>query len=452
MIRLNNTQFFHFLHRADALRRSGSLCDAVITVNHHTFRAHRLVLACASTRLARKLDQEETDHQVQCTLEDISPRTFQQVLDFVYMQTLEVSVDDLRRLLAAARTLEMWPLEEECQHHLDALLRETEEEGQRLQKGRGSHDEADVKKKRREEDKLQDERKKSATTLSRDSVITSSVSHMMPSSSWTFPSHMWSSVSTLRRIAENYSNFIAAQPSAAHAITLPDHVIHMQDPRYTNAAAAHCSAVASLHARYTQHHYTASAGMASSTKQELHAGKKARLKADKNIELSYPNVLRVDTVKACTHRRDAVQPESASSPAGESCARCRLFGKDPQSNAQDHRGERQYQCQHCPKKFSLKHQLDTHHRVHTGEKPFECRLCGQRSRDFSAMIKHLRTHGGASPYQCTLCLEFCSSLVAMQRHVRSHPLHDFPQDWSISSTYLYTSHASQHSRNNAGEC
>ena len=75
-----------------------------------------------------------------------------------------------------------------------------------------------------------------------------------------------------------------------------------------------------------------------------------------------------------------------------------------------------------------------------GEKPFECRLCGQRSRDYSAMIKHLRTHSGAAPYQCTLCLEFCNSLVAMQRHIKSHPVQDFPPNWTINSTYLYTSH------------
>ncbi|XP_045069251.1 zinc finger and BTB domain-containing protein 16-A-like [Coregonus clupeaformis] len=89
-------------------------------------------------------------------------------------------------------------------------------------------------------------------------------------------------------------------------------------------------------------------------------------------------------------------------------------------------------------RFSLKHQLDTHHRVHTGEKPFDLRLCGQRSRDYSAMIKHLRTHGGATPYQCTACLELCSSLAAMQKQLKNHTLQDFPPDWTISSTYLYT--------------
>nr|XP_057940594.1 zinc finger and BTB domain-containing protein 16-A [Doryrhamphus excisus] len=447
MIRLNNTQYFHFLHRADALRRSGSLCDAVISVNNQTFRAHRLVLACASTKLAQTLDREEADRQVHCTLEDLSPRTFQQVLDFAYMQTLEVSVDDLQRLLKAAQMLEMQALEEECQHHLDIKLLKMNEERQRLGQKTNGHEEVDEKKKRSEEDKLQvsTEDLKSESTFSRDSVITSSVSTMMSSSPWTFPRHMWSSVSTLRCIAENYSNFIAAQPTAAHKVTLSSpHVLHSQGPRYPKTATAHCSVGTNLHASYARNHYAAFTRTGSSIKQ---ARKKAKRTVDKTTELSCHNVHRADTVPDCRHCRDPLQPESAFSSPEEACAKRRHFEKDrhSQSNGQDLRGARPYQCQHCPKKFSLKHQLDTHHRVHTGEKPFECRLCGQRSRDFSAMIKHLRTHGGASPYQCNLCLEFCSSRVAMQTHVKSHPLHDFPSDWSISSTYLYTSHTSQHS-------
>lgn len=47
---------------------------------------------------------------------------------------------------------------------------------------------------------------------------------------------------------------------------------------------------------------------------------------------------------------------------GEACVGCQQ-----QSHQQEHKGEKPYQCQHCPKKFSLKHQLDTHHRVHTGK-------------------------------------------------------------------------------------
>jgi zinc finger and BTB domain-containing protein 16 len=56
------------------------------------------------------------------------------------------------------------------------------------------------------------------------------------------------------------------------------------------------------------------------------------------------------------------------------------------------------------------------------------------------MIKHLRTHGGAGPYQCTACSDYCSSLAAMQKHVERHAPQDFPPDWTIRRTYLYTSH------------
>ncbi|XP_027625318.1 zinc finger and BTB domain-containing protein 32 isoform X4 [Tupaia chinensis] len=102
---------------------------------------------------------------------------------------------------------------------------------------------------------------------------------------------------------------------------------------------------------------------------------------------------------------------------------------------------RPYSCSVCGKRFSLKHQLETHYRVHTGEKPFSCSLCPQRSRDFSAMTKHLRTHG-AAPYRCPLCSAGCPSLASMQAHMRSHSPSQLPPGWTIRSTFLYSSSSS----------
>ncbi|CAM2108078.1 unnamed protein product [Caretta caretta] len=104
--------------------------------------------------------------------------------------------------------------------------------------------------------------------------------------------------------------------------------------------------------------------------------------------------------------------------------------------------EKPYECGECSKRFTLKHQMETHYRVHTGEKPFQCKLCPQRSRDYSAMIKHLRTHGGAAPYRCTLCCQFCPSLAAMQKHMKGHCPEELPSDWTIETTYLYSSSTS----------
>lgn len=171
---------------------------------------------------------------------------------------------------------------------------------------------------------------------------------------------------------------------------------------------------------------------------------------------------------------------------------------------------RPYSCSVCGKRFSLKHQMETHYRVHTGmgsppsaiicslpnsdpsapessvcltpntvpllnrpdqplhqpsptsflyrpppppalgEKPFSCSLCPQRSRDFSAMTKHLRTHG-AAPYRCPLCQAGCPSLASMQAHMRGHSPSQLPPGWTIRSTFLYSS-SSRPSRASTSPC
>ncbi|XP_059194475.1 zinc finger and BTB domain-containing protein 16-A [Centropristis striata] len=505
MIRINNTQYFHFLQQADILRRSGSLCDAIISVKSETFRAHRLVLACASRRLAQQLAQADIDSPVHCTLEYFSPHTFQQVLDFTYTQNLEVSVEDLHLLLEAAQVLEMRPLEDQCLKQLDNLDYRAEEQSRRRDITCVKEEEESNHKKKGspvQEEKLKETsspieeandcivvenlspsdpeenpisppslRKKprlhpaSSTSHSRDSVITrpaSSTSSFSPP--WTFPTNMWSSVSTLRRIAENYSTLFAAHPvqsqnqsSVAYPFSLSSpHTFPLLSSHFQSPVHSSMLGYSGFYPRYTQNLYPGASGMGSIIKQGLLKRKKPNQRAftgtiqtSEQSEAPKGSRERVKDCRHCSRSRlgDPVLRESASTPPGLACAGCQFCGRgdvvqrrQQSQDQQEHRGEKPYQCQHCPKKFSLKHQLDTHHRVHTGEKPFECRLCGQRSRDYSAMIKHLRTHGGATPYQCTVCLEFCNSLVAMQRHVKSHAVQDFPPDWTINSTYLYNSH------------
>ncbi|XP_028985717.1 zinc finger and BTB domain-containing protein 16 [Betta splendens] len=493
MIRINNTQYFHFLQQADAMRRSGSLCDAIISVGSQTFRAHRLVLACASSRLAQQLAQGDSDRPVHCTLDLFSPRTFQQVLDFTYTQALEVAADDLRLLLRAAQLLEMQPLEEQCRKQLDALdyrdgdgrrpatgvkeeakgaegTDEREKEGSRRDEGARelrqasgspvgenhapsspakSHDGSPLPRKKPRPPPT-------ASSYSRDSVITRPAgSSSSFTSSQAFSTNMLNSISTLRQIAKNYSNLLTGHhlqsPNQPYPLSFSSpHVFPLLRPHVPTLGPHSMVGYPGLYSHYSQNLYAGSIGVGDILKQSSLKRKRPSqrefTRAVQSHEPSYAEAPKAGAhrVKACHNCNadvlgDPALRESSATPSG-----CRFCGRgdknEPHSHRHNHRGEKPYQCQHCPKKFSLKHQLDTHHRVHTGEKPFECRLCGQRSRDYSAMIKHLRTHGGAAPYQCTVCLEFCSSLVAMQRHLKSHTVQEFPPDWSINSTYLYTSH------------
>ncbi|KAJ0066114.1 hypothetical protein NL108_001336 [Boleophthalmus pectinirostris] len=451
MIQLNNPQYFHFLQTADALRQSHSFCDAVISVDGHTFHAHRVVLACASRTLARLMSQDQ-DSLVQRTLEHLSSRTFRQLLDFIYSETLEVTEEDLRLLLPAAQILQMEGLEEQCRSLLKRLQKEDKNKSTELNKPeteggikvKEEHsnpppkqtDGCTTDEKRADESFSSDQKlslSAAVTQCQRDSVITSSYS---PFSPWTFPAHMWSSVSTLRQIAHNYSLMSAhsVPNSFTCPLSMPSHRVLLSSA-YQSPAQTSVLSYSQLHS-----HYSTNAGplrVGGLLRQGLLKRRKHRtLSQDtRSCRTSYMDVAKTDTGRDCQHC--SAQPQGSTV-----CRSCSRDMRQPgvRSHEAERRLDKPYQCKHCSKRFSLKHQLDTHHRVHTGEKPFECRLCGQRSRDYSAMIKHLRTHGGAAPYQCTVCLEYCSSLVAMQRHVKSHALHEFPTDWSIGSTYMYRSH------------
>lgn len=327
MIRINNTQYFHFLQQANALRRSGSLCDAIISVKSQTFRAHRLVLACVSRRLAQQLAVGDVDLPVHCTLEYFSPHTFQQVLDFTYTQALEVSVDDLHLLLRAAQLLEMQLLEDQCRkqlenHHYrprekkkrrqimhdklglesakqtDEMLRGRPVQEETLREASPPVDEAcnsiamgniSPTYSAKIPNSLQSPRKKrrlhraSATTYNSERVITRPASSSTSfSSPWTFP-NMWNPVTTLRQLAESYSNLVAVHPlqssdqsSLAYpfSFTAP-HMLPLFGSRFQSSPVGYLD----IHSGYTQNHYDGSTGIGNIIKQGLFKRKKASQRA-----------------------------------------------------------------------------------------------------------------------------------------------------------------------------
>uniref|UniRef100_A0A8C9VPJ8 BTB domain-containing protein n=1 Tax=Scleropages formosus TaxID=113540 RepID=A0A8C9VPJ8_SCLFO len=120
-VQLHNQQYSCFLHQANKLRQLGAFCDTVIVVESQTFRAHSLLLACASKKLENVLSSRQHGQQYHCTLDLLSSRTFQQILDYVYTETLEVSTEDLHGLFKAAQLLEMHQLGEQCRAQLETL-------------------------------------------------------------------------------------------------------------------------------------------------------------------------------------------------------------------------------------------------------------------------------------------------------------------------------------------
>ncbi|KAJ8267085.1 hypothetical protein GJAV_G00138160 [Gymnothorax javanicus] len=105
------------LQKANQMRLAGTLCDVVIMVDSHEFHAHRTVLACTS-KMFEILFHRNSQHY---TLDFLSPKTFQQILEYAYTATLQAKVEDLDDLLYAAEILEIEYLEEQCLKILETI-------------------------------------------------------------------------------------------------------------------------------------------------------------------------------------------------------------------------------------------------------------------------------------------------------------------------------------------
>ncbi|KAL4657718.1 zinc finger and BTB domain-containing protein 32 isoform X1 [Arapaima gigas] len=477
MVQLRNQQYSCFLDQANKMRQLGTFCDTVIVVESQTFRAHSLLLACASKRLENVLASRQDGQQYHCTLDLLSSHTFQQVLDYVYTETLEVSTEDLFQLFKAAQLLEMHQLGEQCRVQLETLNSATgvrQEEAPVIQETSSNvhsssppHERSDLEvvdcspspphhyKKPRPDSTLL------VAVPPRVSVIASTTQGPLDPTPSRSPRLGWHPATSSPRMALTSTDFMAIRSlhSAEHLVACPFPVPTPVYPLFSPSGLpqSHNSFMGYAGILHPFHH----ALLPGSREMDMtikHSLQRKNGLTDGALMDSMPEDEK-RKLQETIDKRFHCRPRSkeflnshrlqlhAGAPSGEVplgckyCGRCFRDESALRSHRRVHSGEKPYQCERCPKRFSLKHQLDTHHRVHTGEKPFECRLCRQRSRDYSAMIKHLRTHGGAAPYQCTVCLEFCSSLAAMQKHVKTHPAKDFPQDWSINSTYLYNCHS-----------
>ncbi|XP_025913772.1 zinc finger and BTB domain-containing protein 16 isoform X1 [Apteryx mantelli] len=129
------------LHKANQMRLAGTLCDVVIMVDSQEFHAHRTVLACTS-KMFEILFHRNSQHY---TLDFLSPKTFQQILEYAYTATLQAKVEDLDDLLYAAEILEIEYLEEQCLKILETIQASDDNDTEVAMTDGGAEDEEDRK-------------------------------------------------------------------------------------------------------------------------------------------------------------------------------------------------------------------------------------------------------------------------------------------------------------------
>ncbi|XP_037373840.1 zinc finger and BTB domain-containing protein 32 [Talpa occidentalis] len=454
-----------------AARLRPALCDTLITVGSQEFPAHSLVLAGVSQQLGRR------GHWT--LVKGISPSTFAQLLFFVYGESVELQPGELGPLEEAARALGVQSLEEACKkarrtrasQDLDLGLKDHQEESETLTGNSGSEPWGRGEKQRpeksvraggreqedfcehrlpRENPKMaeamqecrEEQRRAKEKKLNQSSIGHSGADGTQDVITWVRessegPEECWGIPGSLPPPGSLQTSGIPrpwwAEASWSGEGQLALWSLLLLPPRY-GTPFSHSTPIPgtwqevwpwdqripsplNLHkGLWSQNQLAFSNPVPGSFPQSLAQLSPGEMRESKQRH--------TDALAACVGHVGTAGNPSRQHPPQPPAAR-----------------SRPYSCSDCGKRFSLKHQMETHYRVHTGEKPFSCSLCPQRSRDFSAMTKHLRTHG-AAPYRCPLCRAGCPSLASMQAHMRGHSPSQLPPGWTIRSTFLYSSSSS----------
>ncbi|XP_017918816.1 PREDICTED: zinc finger and BTB domain-containing protein 32 isoform X3 [Capra hircus] len=510
-----------------AARLRPALCDTLITVGSQEFPAHSLVLAGVSQQLGRRGRW--------AVVKGISPSTFAQLLHFVYGESLELHPGELGPLEEAARTLGVQSLEEACirarrdmaREELGPGLKNQQEELEKPTRdsmrgvgafGEKQRPEKFVRAGGKEQETLHRPRLPRESPDMAEATLEGRGEQMRPKEQLhqALVGHgraggkqeviMWLRDSA-KGSEESLREFPGPLPPAGSFQTGITPSPWWAEAPWMGEGQPALWSILLLPPRY---------GTPFSHSIPMTGAWQEVWPRDQRIPLS----LNLHKGLWSQNQLASSSPTPGSLPQGPT----QLSPGEPEESDQRHTGKlatcvsqvgtasrpshphpppptparsRPYSCSVCGKRFSLKHQMETHHRVHTGmgvlpcancflpnssglapkslsavlpsnnlaqlplptprrvftppfflhepspppslgEKPFSCSLCPQRSRDFSAMTKHLRTHG-AAPYRCPLCQAGCPSLASMQAHMRGHSPSQLPPGWTIRSTFLYSS-------------
>lgn len=96
------------LKSVNILRKNHKLCDVILQVENEEFPVHRIVLAACSDYFSAMFtsDMQESQKPV-VVLRGLTAETMEVLLDFVYTETVKVSVENVQALLPAACLLQL---------------------------------------------------------------------------------------------------------------------------------------------------------------------------------------------------------------------------------------------------------------------------------------------------------------------------------------------------------
>ncbi|XP_012736399.1 zinc finger and BTB domain-containing protein 7A [Fundulus heteroclitus] len=476
-------------HSADVLgglnkqRLSGLLCDVLLVTQDQEFPAHRSVLASCSSYFHKLFTSGlAADQQNVYNIDFVPAEALGALLDFAYTATLMVSHSSVADILAAARLLEISPVQDVCTHLLDTKVlsppagserREEDEEG----KCRGVKEQGNRIRAREYLEYFQ----RGAHWSS--SCSTPELRELPTHLHFNHGSGSPPSNGALAGPGEYYSP-LALVLSQSHARdpeeeddeeeededreAVKGNGVNLGTPYYPPSQNGHfylpTESLPETEAEDGCGKAVASDGGSASAllqqmmdsierqKRRAAAGEEQGDGDDPDMEfyLNYfSSTQHEDAASASvTHGVPSLWMSRGNagqhSAGGERAAEERGNGTGGGGGERKMRSKAFQKCPICSKVIQGAGKLPRHIRTHTGEKPYECAICKVRFTRQDKLKVHMRKHTGEKPYLCTQCGAAFAHNYDLKNHMRVHTGLRPYQCSSCFKTFVRSDHLHRH--------
>uniref|UniRef100_W5LRM8 Zinc finger and BTB domain containing 43 n=1 Tax=Astyanax mexicanus TaxID=7994 RepID=W5LRM8_ASTMX len=398
------------LKKLNQQRQRGQLCDLIVSLGGHQFRAHRAVLAASSPYFC---DQVLLKNSARVVLPDVMhPCVFERLLLSCYTGALSVPSGEVVAFLTAASFLQMWHVVDKCTELLevgnkggggsfepgssprdDSYCLDNDEDGDF--EGGG---ETDAHK---EELGIED--------LLEDGVSIPAAGTGTSQSTSCSPHERSSSESGEPDTADVQRSRSAYVPPS---IMGHRKRVHVKSERQSREDCSGLFGTDSHPPSDTDQTSHPAEAMGDSLEEKLASRFEDNMDGDCHYEdpldfygTSIAGFSQDGDEGSPALSKDELQPDASTGTVkGEEDS---SQGGEDTKEQTTHSGfasvvYKLYPCQ-CGKSFTHKSQRDRHMSMHLGLRPFGCAVCGKSFKMKHHLVGHMKIHTGIKPYECNLC-------------------------------------------------
>uniref|UniRef100_A0A8C2AFR8 Zinc finger and BTB domain containing 43 n=1 Tax=Cyprinus carpio TaxID=7962 RepID=A0A8C2AFR8_CYPCA len=365
------------LKKLNQQRQRGQLCDLIVSIGGHQFRAHRAVLAASSPYFC---DQVLLKNSARVVLPDVMhPCVFEQLLLSCYTGGLSVPAEEVVSFLTAASFLQMWHVVDKCTELLEVGKKNRIDHGS-SPKGDGyATDSEDAGQTAGQGEDLAD----------LDPALGPATLESTGCSSPDDPS------------SENGSD--AMENQCSRPAYVPPSIMGHRKKVHIKSERQNRDACGSLFGGVND---SDDPNIAEDCFDE-----KLVECLDRDCSYEEPLDFYGTSMESFSQASDELSNptsrEKLQLEGGADDSKGETAVDDGLKEQTSHSGfasvvYKLYPCQ-CGKSFTHKSQRDRHMSMHLGLRPFGCAVCGKSFKMKHHLVGHMKIHTGIKPYECSLC-------------------------------------------------